>query len=129
MNPIFKQEWRSLNFIYFLIRPPKTDLYMRVFEQGYKHVYQKKTERIFPEVFFMDHVPIAVGGDDQYALCGMAGQAPSVTLETYPLAPEAHAASGLPAGCRTGLRIDDGMCDALFVMWSPQAEDFIFERN
>lgn len=74
---------------------------------------------------------LTVGSDDQFALCdnSVAPYGSGYKTTVVPIPADARARFDLPASCRHWLRIDDGMCDALWVGYDPGQQKFILDRN
>tara|TARA_R100001129_G_scaffold167861_4_gene135696 strand:+ start:7400 stop:7969 length:570 start_codon:yes stop_codon:yes gene_type:complete len=74
---------------------------------------------------------LTIGSDDQFALCDSTvtpyGSGYKTTV--VPIPADARTRFALPASCRNWLRIDDGMCDALWVGYDPAQQKFILDRN
>ena len=74
---------------------------------------------------------INVGTGAQFALCDNRrkpfGSGYRTTVEPVPEGAQTRFA--LPAACTRWLRIDDGMCDTLWVGYDPAQQKFILDRN
>jgi len=40
-----------------------------------------------------------------------------------------RAAHGLPRSCTGAIKLDDGMCDSIYIGWNPTEKRFILHRN
>lgn len=84
----------------------------------------------------LESIPVAFLDFDQggfQSLCGGGGPI-SVTVEGNLMPADVEALTGLtaPPLCRVGLRVDDGMCDAVWVFTTPGRDrltDLVFGRN
>ncbi|MEQ8504744.1 MAG: hypothetical protein RIB80_05410 [Rhodospirillales bacterium] len=74
---------------------------------------------------------INVGTGEQYALCDNRQEPYGSGYKTTvaPVPDAARSRFGLPETCRAWLRIDDGMCDALWVGYDPAKGTFVLDRN
>ncbi|GAB6042355.1 hypothetical protein [Endothiovibrio diazotrophicus] len=76
------------------------------------------------------HTTLDLGGDGQYALCVPGPDAtPEVTLGAHGYSAAERTAHGLPERCAGAVRLDDGLCDALYIGWEPVIQQFLLERN
>lgn len=74
---------------------------------------------------------LEVGTGDQFALCDNRQKPYGSGFEAtvVPISDRARKSFGLPPACREWLRIDDGMCDAIYVGYDPEKGMFVLDRN
>jgi hypothetical protein len=72
-----------------------------------------------------------IGSDEQFALCDstVAPYGSGHKTTVVPIPAGARARFALPASCRNWLRVDDGMCDAVYVGYDPAKGMFVLDRN
>ena len=76
------------------------------------------------------HATLDLGGRGQYAVCVPGpGRFPDITLQGYPLSSADRAAHRLPRSCTGAIKLDDGMCDSIYIGWNPTEKRFILHRN
>ena len=76
------------------------------------------------------HASLDLGGDGQSAVCvANPDDYPTITLAGHPLTDASRAAYSLPPGCTGAVRLDDGICDAIYIGWEPARKQFILHRN
>lgn len=74
---------------------------------------------------------LEVGTGDHFALCENRQEPYGSGFEAtvVPISDRARTSFGLPAACKEWLRIDDGMCDAIYVGYDPEKGMFVLDRN
>jgi len=73
---------------------------------------------------------LEVGTGGQYALCQAAtGAVSDIRVTVARPDRQTRARFNLPPACKRWLRIDDGMCDALWVGYDPAQQKFVLDRN
>ena len=76
------------------------------------------------------HTDLDLGGNGQYAVCTPGpNRFPTITLTGHALNDASRAAHNLPAGCTGAVKLDDGMCDAIYIGWEPALKRFVLHRN
>lgn len=76
------------------------------------------------------HAEFDLGGDNQFSLCVMDPNSyPDVTLTGQAITDADRAAFNLAASCPGVVRLDDGMCGAIYIGWSVSEKQFVLHRN